>query len=179
MSQPRQGLVHVYTGPGKGKTTAALGQTWRALGAGLRVCFLQFLKGGITPSEQRLAEHFGSDLVFRNFAHPLTAGLRSGTPGEEDAKYVKLAWQAAREALANPDYDLVVLDEVNNTIHLGLLAVEDLLKALRHRPPPQYVICTGRHAPQALIDFADLVTEMRLVKHPYKQGAPAHKGIEI
>jgi cob(I)alamin adenosyltransferase len=178
MSRLQPGLVQVYTGPGKGKTSAALGATWRALGAGLRVYFLQFLKGGIAPSEQALAERFSPDLVFRNLGHPASAELLRGEPTELDRRLAAEAWEIARGILTDPHWDLVVLDEVNNTLHLGLVPVEDLLAALHARPRGMEVICTGRHAPPALIEFADLVTEMAMVKHPYEQGQEARRGVD-
>lgn len=174
-----QGLLQVYTGEGKGKTTAALGQTWRALGAGLRVCFLQFLKGGIKSSERQIASRFGSQLTFTHFDHPLTSLIYGGSPSPEDYQKVQEAWQVAQDALANPNYDLVVLDEINNAMHHGLVEVSEVLQALATRPAHQEVICTGRNAPTELIEAADLVTEMRPIKHPYDQGIPARPGIEM
>ena len=178
MSRLQPGLVQVYTGDGKGKTSAALGVTWRALGAGLRVYFLQFLKGGIEPSEQRLAARFAPDLVFHNLGHPATAALFRGEPTEADRRLAAEAWQTARAILADPQWDLVVLDEINNAAHLGLVSVPDLLEALRARPAGMEVICTGRDAPPALRDFADLVTEMQMIKHPFDQGQPARRGVD-
>jgi cob(I)alamin adenosyltransferase len=178
MSRLGKGLVHVYTGEGKGKTTAALGQTWRALGAGLRVYFLQFLKGGTPSSEALLAERFAPQLVFRHLAHPCTPQLLRGEPTEVDCQYARRAWQIAQEVMADPQWDLVVLDEINNTVYLGLVRVEELLTALRRRPSGMEVICTGRHAPPALLEYADLVTEMVAVKHPHQAGVAARRGIE-
>jgi len=174
-----QGLLQVYTGAGKGKTTAALGQSWRALGAGLRVCFLQFLKGGIKSSEQQIAAQFGSQLTFTHFNHPLTSLIFGGSASPEDYQKVAEAWRVAQAALANPDYDLVVLDEINNAMHHGLVEVSEVLGALADRPAHQEVICTGRNAPAELIEAAELVTEMRSVKHPYDEGVKARRGIEL
>ena len=172
------GLVQVYTGEGKGKTTAALGAAWRALGAGRRVYFLQFLKGGQVSSEQRLAAHLGPGLAFRNLGHPCTPELLAGRPTEEDRRLAREAWELARAALTDPCFDLVILDEVNNTLHLGLVSSAELLAALRARPAPQEVICTGRGAPPELLEYADLVTEMRAVKHPFQRGVPGREGLE-
>jgi len=179
MSRLEPGLVQVYTGDGKGKTSAALGVSWRALGAGLRVYFLQFLKGGLSSAEQTLAERLGPDLVFRNLGHPATPELMRGEPTDLDRRLATQAWEIACAVLADPRWDLVVLDEINNTLHLGLLALEDVLAGLRSRPPGLEVICTGRNAPPALLDYADLVTEMRLVKHPFAQGRPARRGVDF
>lgn len=178
MSRLQPGLVQVYTGSGKGKTSAALGVAWRALGAGLRVYFLQFLKGGIACSEQALAERFAPDLVFRNLNHPASAELMRGEPTELDRRLAAQAWEIAREVLADPQWDLVVLDEINNTVHLGLVAVQDLLTALQTRPSGMEVICTGRHVPPALVELADLVTEMIPIKHPYEEGQTARRGVD-
>ncbi|NLO73730.1 MAG: cob(I)yrinic acid a,c-diamide adenosyltransferase [candidate division WS1 bacterium] len=179
MTTPRHGLLHVYTGNGKGKTTAALGAVWRALGAGLRVCVVQFLKGGVIPSERAAASHFAPQLTFLHTAHPFTEALMQGHPEEEDRRYARRTWEQAQAALRNETYDLVVLDEIDNTLHLGLLPLEEVLAALRGRPTGQEVICTGRHAPAELMALADLVTEMVEVKHPYAQGLGARKGFEI
>lgn len=178
MSRLPTGLVQLYTGEGKGKTTAALGQAWRALGAGLRVYFLQFLKGGRPSAEARLAQRFAPHLVFHHLEHPCSPELLRGQPTEVDREYARRAWQIARQVLGDPQWDLVVLDEINNTIHLGLVTVEELLTALGQRPSGMEVICTGRHAPPALVAYADLVTEMRAVKHPYERGVRARQGIE-
>ncbi len=178
MSRLEPGLVQIYTGLGKGKTTAALGATWRALGAGLRVYFLQFLKGGVASSEQDLADRFAPDLVFRNLGHPASPELMRGEPTELDHRLAAEAWKIARGVLADSHWDLVVLDEINNTLHLGLVAVPDLLTALHNRPAGMEVICTGRHAPPALVEFADLVTEMIPVKHPYQEGQTARRGVD-
>jgi len=172
------GQFQLYTGSGKGKTTAALGATWRALGAGLRVYFLQFLKGGLAPSEQAAAERFAPDLVFRNLGHPCSPELMRGEPTELDRRLAAEAWEIARGVLSDPQWDLVILDEINNSVHMGLVAVQDLLTALDTRPPGMEVICTGRHAPAALIEYADLVTEMLPIKHPYEQGQAARRGVD-
>ena len=102
-----------------------------------------------------------------------------GHPEEEDRRYARRTWEQAQAALRNETYDLVVLDEIDNTLHLGLLPLEEVLAALRGRPTGQEVICTGRHAPAELMALADLVTEMVEVKHPYAQGLGARKGFEI
>ena len=179
MSSAATGRVQVYTGDGKGKTSAALGVTWRALGAGRRVYFLQFLKGGIAPAEQELAERMAPQLIFHNLGHPCTLELLRGEPTEQDRRLAGEAWAVAREVLADPGWDLVVLDEINNTVHLGLVALAELLAALRARPAGMEVICTGRSAPEALRDYADLVTEMICVKHPFDRGLPARRGLDF
>ena len=174
-----KGLLQVYTGEGKGKTTAALGLAWRALGAGLRVCVLQFLKGAIATSEANLVESFGAQLSFTYFAHELSPVTFGGAPTETDRAAVAEAWAAAREALADPRNDLVILDEINNAMSLRLLEVGEVLAALADRPTHMEVVCTGRGAPPELIAQADLVTEMKCIRHPYAEGIHARRGIEF
>lgn len=178
MTASATGHLQVYTGEGKGKTTAALGATWRALGAGLRVCFVQFLKGGIISSEEQFAARCPGDLRFLHLAHPFSEALMAGRPSEEDRRFAQETWTLALSALSDSGFDLVVLDEVNNALRLGLLSIPEVLAALRARPPAQEVICTGRGAPAELLDLADLVTKMHPVKHPFDQGHPARRGIE-
>ena len=175
----KTGLLQVYTGEGKGKTTAALGLTWRALGAGLRVCVLQFLKGGIATSEASLVERFGPRLTFTYFAHELSPVTFGGAPTDSDRAAVAEAWAAARVALADPRNDLVILDEINNAMALRLLEVGEVLAALGDRPAHMEVVCTGRGAPPELIARADLVTEMKCIRHPYADGTRARRGIEF
>ena len=115
----------------------------------------------------------------KNFAHPPTAFLFGGPPEEADHQLVGKAWEQAQTVLTDPDYDLLVLDEINNALHHRLLNVAEVLQALRNRPAHQEVICTGRNAPAELIEAADLVTEMTLIKHPYHKDVPARRGIEI
>lgn len=181
MASPRLpiGLVQVYTGDGKGKTTAALGLALRALGAGLRVAFFQFIKGGHDTSELAMAARLGPRFWPRRFATSATAfSMGRGAPTDEDGRAVCQAWQAARRAIMCGEWDVVVLDEVNNVLRAGLLDTREVVDALRKRPPHVEVVCTGRGAPAELIEVADLVTEARCVKHPYQRGVQARRGIE-
>ncbi len=180
MAKLEKGIVQVYTGDGKGKTTAALGLSLRALGAGLRVCFIQFIKGGFDTAELAMAPRLGHNFRLLRFAPKATQfSLGRSGPGPEDAEAARRAWQAAREAILSGQWDLVVLDEVNNALHAGLLNVDELLEVLQARPEGVEVVCTGRNAPRRLVEFADLVTEMRCVKHPYNSGLSARRGIEF
>jgi cob(I)alamin adenosyltransferase len=173
------GIVHVYTGEGKGKTSAALGLAWRALAAGLRVAIIQFIKGGQPSSELALLGRLGYRLWVRRFAQLTTPfSLGQGPPGPEDQAAVAAAWQAARTVLASGAWDVVVLDEINNALQAGMLSAEEVLATLRARPAHVEVVCTGRGAPDALAEAADLVTEFRQLKHPYAQGVGARPGIE-
>ena len=172
--QLQRGYVQVYTGDGKGKTTAALGLALRASGRGMRTYVGQFMKG----------QHYGELDAVRD--HPLITieqygDIRCIRKEEVTPDHVAQAHRGlerAREALLSGEYDIVVLDEINVTIWFGLLAVEEVLALLDRRPAHVEVIMTGRRAPQELIDRADLVTEMRMVKHYYEQGVMARKGIE-
>ncbi len=175
-----KGIVQVYTGPGKGKTTAALGLAWRAAGAGLRVAFFQFLKGGMETAELNMLARFGPQVWLKRFAPATTPfSLGQGPPSGEDRRNVRQAWETARAAMLSGQWDVVVLDEINNVLHYGLLDVRELLAALRERPEHVEVVCTGRGAPRELVEAADLVTEMLMLKHPYEHGLQARKGIEF
>jgi cob(I)alamin adenosyltransferase len=173
----QRGYVVVLTGDGKGKTTAALGMAVRAIGQGMRVVVLQFLKGSWKYGELNTAERLAPDLVIR----PLGEGFVHVDPQNADPKDVecaKRAWEVCKEALFSGDYGMVIFDEVNTAVSYGLLPVEEVVAALQQRPPAVHVVLTGRDAHPKLVEMADLVTEMTEVKHPYASGAPARKGIE-
>ena len=174
--QVEKGLVLVFTGDGKGKTTAALGLVLRTLGHGERVAVLQFIKGGWVPGEAKALARFGDDLHW----HALGEGFTWETQDRErDRQTVQAAWQHALRYLEDAEFRLVVLDEVNVALKLGYLDLEPLLAGLELRPPLTHVALTGRGAPQALLERADLVTEMRLLRHPFReQGVKAQPGIE-
>jgi cob(I)alamin adenosyltransferase len=170
----QKGYVQVYTGDGKGKTTAALGLALRASGHGMRTYIGQFMKG----------QHYGELDALRD--HPLITIEQYGDPRcirreevtPEHVAQAQRGLERAREALLSGRYDIVVLDEVNVAIWFGLLDVEQVLALLDQRPERVEVILTGRRAPQELVERADLVTEMREVKHYYQQGVIARDGIE-
>ncbi|TVS02993.1 MAG: cob(I)yrinic acid a,c-diamide adenosyltransferase [Cyanobium sp. PLM2.Bin73] len=172
-----KGLVLVFTGNGKGKTTAALGLVLRSLGHGERVAVVQFIKGGWQPGEAKALELFGDALAW----HALGEGFTWETQDRErDRALVQSAWERSCAYLADPGRHLVVLDEVNVALKLGYLAVEQVLEGLALRPPLTHVALTGRGAPAALLERADLVTEMTLVRHPFReQGVKAQHGIEF
>jgi cob(I)alamin adenosyltransferase len=173
-----KGLLIVYTGPGKGKTTCALGAAFRAVGQGLRVLMVQFIKGSWHYGELDAAKMLGDD---KFEIRPMGRGFVKVGGAETDPQDIKLAqqcWQAGREAIYSGKYELVILDEINYTISYKMLDVEELLEGLRRRPEGVHVICTGRNAHPKLIELADLVTEMREVKHPYTKGILAQRGID-
>jgi cob(I)alamin adenosyltransferase len=172
-----KGLVLVNTGQGKGKTTAALGLALRTLGHGGRVAVVQFIKGGWQPGEAKALQSFGEQLHW----HALGEGFTWETQDRErDRQLVAQAWEQSLAYLRDSAVQLVLLDEINVALKLGYLAVEDVLSGVDERPEHTHVVLTGRGAPQALIDRADLVTEMSLVKHPFReQGVKAQAGIEF
>ena len=171
-----KGLVLVFTGDGKGKTTAALGLVLRTLGHGDAVAVVQFIKGGWQPGEARALQVFGESLAW----HALGEGFTWETQDRErDRQLVQQAWQKSCDYLADGSRKLVVLDEVNVALKLGYLGLDQVLEGLALRPPLTHVALTGRGAPPGLIERADLVTEMKLVRHPFReQGVKAQAGIE-
>ena len=169
----RHGLIIVHTGDGKGKTTAALGLAIRAFGAGLRVLILQFIKGKRRSSE--LAALDALKIEVRQL------GLGFITQ-ENFAEQKKSAWAAielARQEILSGAWDLIVLDEINYAAKFGLLDASEILELIKIRPPQMHLVFTGRDAPPELIDAADLVTEMKLIKHPFQKGIAAQPGIEF
>ena len=172
-----KGLVLVFTGDGKGKTTAALGLALRTLGHGDQVAVVQFIKGGWQPGEAKALELFGEALHW----HALGEGFTWETQDRErDRQLVQQAWEQSLVYLADASRKLVVLDEVNVALKLGYLGIEQVLAGLDLRPELTHVVLTGRGAPPQLLERADLVTEMKLVRHPFReQGVKAQRGIEF
>ncbi len=175
--QQEKGLTIVHTGNGKGKTTAALGMVLRSLGHGYRVAIVQFIKGAWEPAEKQAFSAWDEQLVFRAMGEGFTWETQDR---DRDTAKALEAWETALEFIRNPEFKVVLLDEVNVALKLGYLSVEMVLAGLSQKPAESHVILTGRGAPQALIDAADLVTEMTLVKHPFReQGVKAQPGIEF
>lgn len=172
-----KGLIIVHTGNGKGKTTAALGMVLRSLGHGFRVAIVQFIKGAWEPAEKAVLSQWQAQLAF----HAMGEGFTWETQDRErDIANAQQAWETALTYIQNPEYKLVLLDEVNVALKLGYLEVEQVLAGLAQKPEDSHLILTGRGAPVALIERADLVTEMTLVKHPFReQGVKAQPGIEF
>jgi cob(I)alamin adenosyltransferase len=171
-----KGLVQVYTGNGKGKTTAALGLALRATGRGLRVCMIQFIKGGGPYGEQLAAERLAPYLTIIQTGR--SDWIRKGKASPEDRELASNALLLANETLAGGSYDLVILDEINNAVNYGLVSVDDVLALIGRKPASVELILTGRNAHERIIEVADLVTEMREIKHYYNKGIPARTGIE-
>lgn len=172
-----KGLIIVHTGNGKGKTTAALGMVMRSLGHGYQVAIVQFIKGSWEPAEKAVLGKWEGQLEF----HAMGEGFTWETQDRErDIEKAVAAWAKGLEYILNPKYKLVLLDEINIALKLGYLDVETVISGLEQKPADSHVILTGRGAPAALIDKADLVTEMTLVKHPFReQGVKAQPGIEF
>jgi cob(I)alamin adenosyltransferase len=171
-----KGLIIVHTGNGKGKTTAALGMVMRSLGHGFRVAIVQFIKGAWEPSEKAVLGRWPDQLVFQALGEGFTWDTQDR---QRDTQKAQDAWQAALTYIQDPAYKTVLLDEINVALKHGFLSVEQVLEGLRQKPEDSHVILTGRGAPAALINQADLVTEMNLVKHPFReQGVKAQPGIE-
>lgn len=172
-----KGLVLVFTGDGKGKTTAALGLVLRTLGHGEQVAVVQFIKGGWQPGEAKALELFGEALHW----HALGEGFTWETQDRErDRSLVQAAWERSLIYLGDANRKLVVLDEVNVALKLGYLEINQVLEGLALRPELTHVALTGRGAPAALLERADLVTEMKMVRHPFReQGVKAQRGIEF
>jgi len=177
MTETRKGLILINTGPGKGKTTAAMGTALRAVGNGMRVLMLQFLKGSWHYGELDAAKAFGDNFVLRQMGRGFVK-IGGAETDPEDIRLVEEAWQEARRAILSGDWDLVILDEINYAISYGMLDPAKVVETLNARPDRVHVILTGRNAHPSLIAIADTVTEMRQLKHAYEQGILAQKGIE-
>lgn len=172
-----KGLIIVHTGNGKGKTTAALGMVVRSLGHGYRVAIIQFIKGAWEPAEKAVLSQWESQLEFYAMGEGFTWETQDR---DRDILKATEAWQKAQAFINNPEYTLVLLDEINIALKLGYLPLEEVITTLANKPEDSHVILTGRGAPEGLIAIADLVTEMKLIKHPFhEQGVKAQPGIEF
>ena len=177
MADVRKGLVIVNTGPGKGKTTAAMGTALRAVGNGLKVLMLQFLKGSWHYGELDAVKAFGDNFVMKQMGRGFVK-VGGAETDPEDIKMVEDAWKEAAEAILGGQWDLVILDEINYAIGYKMLDPEKVAEVLRRKPEMVHVILTGRNAHPTIVELADTVTEMREVKHAYQKGIEAQRGIE-
>ena len=177
LPETRIGLIIVYTGPGKGKTTAALGTAFRAVGQGLKVLMVQFIKGSWHYGELEAARLLGEGLKILPMGRGFVK-VGAEKPDPEDVRSVEKAWEFASRNITSGEYDLVILDEINYAISYRMLNPELVVETLKSRPEMVHVILTGRNAHPSILELADLVTEMREVKHPYQKGILAQKGIE-
>jgi cob(I)alamin adenosyltransferase len=173
----RKGLILINTGPGKGKTTAAMGTALRAVGNGMRVLMLQFLKGSWHYGELDSTKAFGDNFVLRQMGRGFVK-IGGAETDPEDIRLVEAAWEEARQAILSGEWDMVILDEINYAISYGMLDPAKVVETLESRPEMVHVILTGRNAHASLVAIADTVTEMREVKHAYQKGILAQRGIE-
>jgi cob(I)alamin adenosyltransferase len=171
----KRGLLMVYTGHGKGKTTAAFGLAFRALGRGLRVGIVQFIKGKWKTGESLFAgtiPNLDLFLMGRGFTW-------ESDDLSQDKKAAREAWAKAKELIDGGQYDIVILDELTYCIHYNFIEENEILQTLSERPTHVHIVVTGRNAPDKLKDLADLVTEMKSIKHPFEKGVPAQSGIDF
>jgi cob(I)alamin adenosyltransferase len=172
-----KGLLIVHTGNGKGKTSAALGMAVRAIGHGMKVGVVQFVKGAMTTGEKAVFDRFPELCEFRQMGEGFTWDTQDRA---RDIAVARTAWEEVKRMIADPDYRLVLADELNIVLRYDYLPLDEVLEVLAAKPEMTHVVVTGRNAPQALIDAADLVTEMTLVRHPFReQGVKAQAGIEF
>ena len=177
MTDSRRGLLLINTGPGKGKTTAALGTALRAVGNGMKVLMLQFLKGSWHYGELDAVQAFGGNFVLKQMGRGFVK-IGGAETDPEDVRLVEEAWNEARAAIESGEWDMVILDEINYAIGYKMLDPAVVADALRNRPEMVHVILTGRNAHPLLVEIADTVTEMREVKHAYQKGILAQRGVE-
>lgn len=174
----QKGLIYLYTGDGKGKTTAALGAVLRSLGYGWKVYMIQFIKTGHIFGEYKIAKQFKNQFVILPIGQGFYKILNDKKPEQLHKKTAQLAWQRAKNEINKAQYDLLVLDELNNAIDYNFLDLKDVIKTLIEKPEKLNIIITGRNAKKELIDIADLVTEMKEIKHPFQKGINAQRGID-
>jgi cob(I)alamin adenosyltransferase len=176
LTRLEKGLVQVYTGNGKGKTSAAFGLALRAAGRGLKVYVIQFIKGGFDYGELYVVDKL-PNVTLRAFGRGKF--IMDKTPAKEDVRLAEEALALAEQVVKSGDYDVVILDEVNVALSLGLVKLERVLELVKGKPAHVELVLTGRNAHEKIVEIADLVTEMREIKHPFSKGVPARKGIEF
>ena len=173
------GLTIVYTGKGKGKTTAALGLALRASGYEKKICMIQFIKGswhyGETDSSKRLEPNFEMITIGKGFV----GIIDDKSPKEDHEKIAREAIKISNEKIQSQKYDIIILDEINYAVNLGLIDVEDVINLIKNKPSSVDLVLTGNYARDKVIEMADLVTEMREIKHPFQKGIKAKKGIDF
>ncbi len=171
-----KGLIIVHTGAGKGKTTAALGLAFRALGQGMKVGIVQFIKGAIPTGEAALVKQLALPIAMYTLGDGFTWNTQNR---DQDVVTARRAWDQAVQLLRDPALDMVILDELNIVLRYEYLPMDEVLEELRQKRDMLHVVITGRNAREPLLDLADLVTEMKLIKHPYKSGIKAQRGVEF
>lgn len=175
----KKGLLIVHTGNGKGKTTASLGMGMRAWGQGLRVLVIQFIKGNWKYGELKAAEQLGPRFVMQQMGEGFVNHAQAGSKEELHRQAAQVALNTAKTAILSNEWDLIILDEINYAVKFGLVSVDDVLKLIALKSQPLHLVLTGRDAREEVIEQANLVTEMREIKHPHQQGIPAQPGIEF
>jgi cob(I)alamin adenosyltransferase len=171
-----KGLIIVHTGKGKGKSTAAFGMVFRCIGHGMKAGIVQFVKGAWATGERTVLEKFPELVTIKAMGEGFTWETQDR---ERDIAHARAGWEEAKRMIADPQYKLVLLDELNIVLRYDYLPTEEIIAALRSKPADKHVIVTGRNAKDELIEIADLVTEMEQVKHPFRSGVKAQKGIEF
>jgi cob(I)alamin adenosyltransferase len=171
-----KGLIIVHTGKGKGKSTAAFGMVFRCVGHGMKAGVVQFVKGAWATGERTVLEKFPELVTIKAMGEGFTWETQDR---ERDIAHARAGWEEAKRMIADPEYRLVLLDELNIALRYDYLPTEEIIAALRNKPADKHVIVTGRNAKDELIEIADLVTEMEQIKHPFRSGVKAQKGIEF
>jgi len=175
----KDGLVIVYTGNGKGKTTAALGMALRAVGYNHKICMIQFIKGSWPYGEMESVKRLQPELELIIVGKGFVGIIDDKSPREDHEKIAQEAIKISKEKIQSGNYNIVILDEVNYAINLSLVDVNDVLNLIKSKPENLNLVLTGNHAKKEIIDVADLVTEMKEIKHPFKSGIKAKKGIDF
>ncbi len=174
-----KGLVIVYTGSGKGKTTAALGMALRALGHGFKIAMIQFIKGSWYYGELKSSSRLEPDFELVAAGKGFVGIIDDNKPIEDHVNAAKEALQISKEKITSGKYDIIILDEINYAVNLKLISVDDVLELIKLKPKKTTLVLTGNYASEKVIEVADLVTEMKEVKHPYRQGRKAKRGIDF
>ena len=175
----KDGLVIVYTGNGKGKTTAALGMALRATGYDHKICMIQFIKGSWHYGEMDSVEKLGPNFELIAVGKGFVGIIDDKSPKEEHQKIAQEAIKISKEKINSKKYDLIILDEINYAVNLDLINVEDVIELIENKPESLNLVLTGNHVKPEIIEIADLVTEMKEIKHPYQLGIKAKKGIDF
>jgi len=178
MQKKRKGLVMVYTGDGKGKTTAALGMALRAAGHRKKTLIVQFIKNFKNYGELKFVKKYDCGIKIKSIGKGYVKIKGDKFPFEEHVKAAKHALSFARDKILSKEYDIIVLDEINIALDKKLLTLKEVVELIQQKPPSLHLVLTGRNAPKKLLQLADLVSEVKEIKHPYKKGIIAQKGIE-
>ncbi len=171
-----RGLLIVHTGKGKGKSTAAMGMAMRCVGHGMRVAIVQFVKGVWETGERDVLAKFPDQVTIKAMGEGFSWETQDR---QRDLAAARQAWDAAKELMADPSYKMIILDELNIVLRYDNLPLDEVVETLRNKPRDLHVVVTGRNAKEALIEAADLVTEMEMIKHPFRAGVKAQAGIEF